>query len=132
MKHTEILTRLEENLSRAYSPYSTVKVAAAVVYEDGGEEKISYGVNVENVSYGLTLCAERNAVGDAVVNGMKSIKAVYLMSNQSDPVLPCGACRQVVTEFMHDADAPVFSSNVSQSKTWQSTLGELLPNRFDL
>jgi cytidine deaminase len=129
---TEIKTALQQMLTRAYSPYSGVKVAAAVVYELEGQQHISYGVNVENVSYGLTVCAERSAISSAIGLGMTKIVALYVMSNQDEPISPCGACRQVVTEFMGEANGPVTCVDESCDKVWESTLGQLLPNRFDL
>ncbi|MFQ3248520.1 cytidine deaminase [Glaciecola sp.] len=128
----EIIQGLKQRLTFSHSPYSGVQVVAAVVYEVEGKECIAYGVNVENVSYGLTVCAERSAISMAVTNGMTSITALYVMSNQSDPISPCGACRQVVTEFMQDEQAPVLCVNEALNKEWKSTLGHLLPNRFDL
>lgn len=132
MNKTDIKTQLKETLTKAYSPYSKVKVAAAVEYEVDGESRIAYGVNVENVSYGLTVCAERSAISSAIVDGMKKIKAVYVMSNQASPISPCGACRQVITEFMDSPHGPVECVNEALDKAWLSTLGDLLPNRFDL
>ncbi len=128
----EIMQGLTQHLSYSHSPYSGVQVVAAVVYEVNDEERVAFGVNIENVSYGLTVCAERSAISAAVIDGMQSIKALYVMSNQPDPISPCGACRQVVTEFMQDKNAPVLCVNKALSKHWNSTLGELLPNRFDL
>jgi cytidine deaminase len=128
----EIIEGLSQHLRRSHSPYSGVQVSAAVVYETNGEEQVAYGVNVENVSYGLTVCAERSAISSAVTNGMQFIKALYVMSNQTDPISPCGACRQVVTEFMQDPTAPVLCVNKTLSKNWESNLGDLLPNRFNL
>lgn len=131
-KKQEIIQGLKQHLSHSHSPYSGVQVSAAVLYDIEGEERIAYGVNVENVSFGLTVCAERSAISTAVTDGMQSIKALYVMSNQAEPISPCGACRQVVTEFMQNANAPVLCVNEGMSKDWQSTLGELLPNRFAL
>jgi cytidine deaminase len=128
----EIIQGLKQRISHSHSPYSGVQVVAAVVYEVEGKERIAYGVNVENVSYGLTVCAERSAISTAVTDGMKSITALYVMSNQADPISPCGACRQVVTEFMRDEQAPVLCVNEALSQDWKSTLGQLLPNRFNL
>ncbi|MFT4654017.1 MAG: cytidine deaminase [Kangiellaceae bacterium] len=132
MDNTSIKAQLKSTLKRAYSPYSTVKVAAAVEYEVDGQSRVAFGVNVENVSYGLTICAERSAISNAIVDGMTKVSAVYVMSNQKTPISPCGACRQVLTEFMHSADGPVECVNETLDKTWSSTLGDLLPNRFDL
>jgi cytidine deaminase len=127
-----IVEGLKARLAHSHSPYSGVQVVAAVEYEVAGEKRIAYGVNVENVSYGLTVCAERSAISTAVTDGMKGITALYVMSNQADPISPCGACRQVVTEFMQDPQAPVLCVNQAQDKDWHSTMGELLPNRFNL
>jgi cytidine deaminase len=123
---------LQTSLTRAYSPYSKVKVAAAVEYEVDGETRIAYGVNVENVSYGLTVCAERSAISNAIIDGMTSITAVSVMSNQASPISPCGACRQVLSEFMKHEHGPVLCVTEDLQKEWRSTLGQLLPNRFDL
>jgi cytidine deaminase len=127
-----ILDQLRDLLPKSHSPYSQVQVAAAVAFEIAGETKIAYGVNVENVSYGLTVCAERSAVSAAIANGMTSITALYVMSNQAQPISPCGACRQVVTEFMADTQAPVLCVNQARDREWTSELGDLLPNRFAL
>lgn len=128
----EIIAGLKQRLGNSHSPYSGVQVVAAVVYHVNDEQRVAYGVNVENVSYGLTVCAERSAISTAVTDGMSSINALYVMSNQAEPISPCGACRQVVTEFMQDSSAPVLCVNETLSKVWHSTLGSLLPNRFDL
>lgn len=128
----EITNHLRDLLCKSHSPYSKVQVAAAVLYNVDDEMRIAYGVNVENVSYGLTLCAERSAIAAAIAGGMTTIDALYVMSNQTQAISPCGACRQVVTEFMGAPSAPVLCINERQDQRWQSTLGELLPNRFDL
>lgn len=132
MSKTDIIDTLHQKLAHSHSPYSQVQVAAAVEYEVAGERRVAYGVNVENVSYGLTVCAERSAISAAVVDGMQHILSLYVLSNQANPISPCGACRQVVTEFMQQSDAPVLCINQAGNKQWHSTLGELLPNRFDL
>ena len=112
-------------LSRAYAPYSGVFVAAAVL-DDNGE--IHIGVNVENASYGLTICAERNAIANAVSNGMKKIAAILIVSNKG-AIAPCGACRQVIWEFV-DNDAPVFLADCDGIKK-KTTIAGLLPEAFD-
>lgn len=132
MNKEQILKKLEETLNNAYSPYSGVKVAAAIEYELDGETHVEFGVNVENVSYGLTVCAERSAISGAVTKGMKSIKSLYVMSNQPTPISPCGACRQVVTEFMSESNNPVLCITQDHTKQWESTIGQLLPNSFNL
>lgn len=132
MNQIKIIEQLQKILKNAHCPYSGIQVAAAVEYEIEGETHVAYGVNVENVSYGLTICAERSAISNAVVNGMKYIKSLYVMSNQSEAISPCGACRQVVCEFMDDPSNSVVCINQTLDKKWISTMGELLPNRFDL
>ena len=108
---------------KAYVPYSHFHVGAALLCEDGA---IISGVNVENRSYGLTICAERNAICQAVAKGHKKFKAIAISTPDSvEPVGPCGACRQVMGEFM-PADTPVRFAG-SGPKQVNATLGELLP-----
>jgi len=80
----------------AYSPYSLVKIGAAVLTSDGS---IFTGANVENASYGLTCCAERTAIFKAVSEGKKRIVAIAVVGKSEDYTRPCGACRQVMVEF---------------------------------
>jgi len=84
----------------AYCPYSNFRVGAAVLTRDGN---ISSGCNVENASYGLSICAERNAIFQAVARGHPQIRALVLYTPTAKPVTPCGACRQVLAEFGGDA-----------------------------
>lgn len=111
--------------SHAYAPYSRFAVGAAVLFEDGA---ISAGANVENASYGLGVCAERNAVAAGVVAGHGRLRAVLVLSASAQPVPPCGACRQVLAEFA-DVDVPVQSRTVAGAHRTH-TVGELLPEAF--
>lgn len=80
----------------AYAPYSDFKVGAALL---GADEEIITGCNVENISYGLTNCAERVAIGAAVARGIRSFGKVAVVADTAQPISPCGACRQVLAEF---------------------------------
>jgi homotetrameric cytidine deaminase len=113
---------------RAYAPYSHFKVGAAVMLEGGA---IVTGVNVENASYGLTVCAERHAIAAAVAAGAGpgDIEAVAIVTAAPHPTPPCGACRQVLAEFA-GADVPVIMRNLEDDRVERHTLGELLPLAF--
>jgi len=106
---------------QAYAPYSKFAVGAALLGENG---QIFPGVNVENLSYGLTLCAERVAVGGAVAAGIKHFKAIAIAADTEQPISPCGACRQVLAEF--NPNLPILSVNLhGLAERWN--LGDLLP-----
>lgn len=108
---------------RSYSPYSHFRVGAALLCEDG---TLICGTNVENRSYGLTICAERSAIVRAIAEGKKGFAAIAIATPDADyPVGPCGACRQVLGEFM-DAAAPVVFGSAGDSLV-TSSVGELLP-----
>ncbi|MFT3709792.1 MAG: cytidine deaminase [Archangium sp.] len=109
---------------KAYAPYSKFQVGAALLCTDGS---IVPGCNVENASYGLTVCAERNAIARSVIE-QKKIAAVAIVVDSREPTPPCGMCRQVIAEFCDDA-TPIASRTVS-GKEAQWTLGELLPHAF--
>ena len=111
---------------QAYAPYSHFTVGAAVQTADG--RRFS-GVNVENASYGLTICAERAAVFAAVAAGAKRIAAVAVSGPDGATTPPCGACRQVLAEF-GAADVPLSYARADGDWT-DTTLGELLPAAFD-
>lgn len=109
---------------RAYAPYSKFQVGAVILCDDGS---ISAGCNVENASYGLTVCAERNAVGAMALGGKKPV-AVAIVVDSREPTPPCGMCRQVLAEFGAPS-LPVASRTVSGVvANW--TIAELLPHAF--
>ncbi len=110
---------------RAYAPYSGFAVGAAALFEDGA---VTQGANVENASYALGVCAERNAVAAGVLGGHGRLRAVLVFSASGRPVPPCGACRQVLAEFA-GAELPVQSRTMGGARMTH-TLGALLPEAF--
>lgn len=108
----------------AYAPYSHYTVGAAVVAKSG---KIYTGSNVENASYGLTVCAERNAIFKGVTEGEREFVALAVVTANGGS--PCGACRQVAFEFMHP-DAPVYLADEDLRATREFLLGALLADGF--
>jgi cytidine deaminase len=122
----QMIAAAREAAANAYCPYSRFRVGAAVLTSRG---EIFAGCNVENASYGLTICAERSAIFQAVAkSGEKlAIRAVVVFTPTSEPTAPCGACRQVINEFGPDAevlsvsDAPLVVTR---------RLSELLPDAF--
>ena len=105
----------------AYSPYSHFKVGAAIITKEG---KIFTGCNVENSSYGLTICAERVAVFKAVSEGYRDFEAIAIAGAGSKPTFPCGACRQVLAEF--NEKMKIYVNN--GKKIYEIT--DLLPHSF--
>jgi cytidine deaminase len=112
---------------RAHAPYSGFPVGAAVLGESG---TIHVGVNVENASYGLSICAERSAIFRAVAEGERKIRAVCVYTATRAPVTPCGACRQVIHEL--GPDALILCCCDDERSERQYALRELLPEAFRL
>jgi cytidine deaminase len=120
-----LLRIAREARRRAYAPYSKYKVGAALL---GASGRVYPGCNVENASYGLCLCAERNAFGSGVAAGDRRFIAIAITASGPDPVPPCGMCRQVIAELMAPS-APVIAENQRRRRTtW--TAAELLPDAF--
>ena len=107
---------------KAYSPYSKFKVGAALLTKNG---KVFTGCNIENVSYGMTICAERVAIFKAVSEGYTKFEAIAVSASSNDPIYPCGACRQVLAEF--NPKIEVFVNHDEKSYP----LFDLLPKSFD-
>ena len=125
----ELFQIAKDVVEHSYSPYSKFPVGAAVLYEDGSIYK---GVNVENSSLGLTLCAERNAISTAIAQGQKGkIEAIAIYAPKEKMCAPCGACRQWIWEFSNNGNTRiVIESNVGG--IYETTIKELLPLGFNL
>ncbi len=109
--------------SAAYAPYSSFKVGAALETEDGA---IFVGCNVENASYGVSMCAERMALGAAISAGQRRFRRIVIVSDSDPPAAPCGACRQALIEF--GADLIVDGIGPRKAERWM--LKDLLPSSF--
>ena len=105
IKLMELAKEASEN---AYAPFSKFKVGACVLTSSGKTYK---GCNFENSSYGLTICAERNAIGTAIADGETKIKAIAIYSPNTDNCMPCGACRQVIHEFKMDEGTEIVTKD---------------------
>lgn len=127
MTYEEMIKLAEDASKNAYVPYSKFPVGACVLAESG---KIYTGCNFENASFGLTICAERNAVGTAIANGEKKIKAVAIFSPNMQNCTPCGACRQVLSEFKSSEGLDVITTCNEGIRV--HTIDELLPEGFVL
>ena len=119
----ELLKKAKDATKHSYAPYSNFHVGAAILTRDNN---IYTGTNIENASYGLTICAERVAVFKAVSNGEREFKAIVIYAEGEMPY-PCGACRQVLAEF-DNGDMEVIVTNGEKIEKY--TLRELLPKTF--
>jgi cytidine deaminase len=108
---------------QAYAPYSHFRVGAAIEADNGA---VFVGCNVENASYGLTICAERAAVAAAVGAGVRHIRRAVVVTDSDPPAAPCGACRQVLSEFGPD----MLVEAVGPERTSRWSMRELLPAAF--
>ncbi|MDR3543717.1 MAG: cytidine deaminase [Desulfosporosinus sp.] len=120
----KLINQAQAAYLQAYVPYSHYPVGAAVLFSSG---VIYCGCNVENASYGLTVCAERNAIFQAVAQGERELKGIAIAVPTEAFPAPCGACRQVIREFAEDC--PVILINGS-GQTRETSLRTLLPDAF--
>ncbi len=127
MDYQILLDKAKEVSKNSYSPYSRFAVGACVV---GASGNIYEGCNFENSSYGLTICAERNAIGSAIAAGEKEITAVAIYSPNSKDCLPCGACRQVISDFSSKEGIDIITEG--ENGPIVRNFNELLPERFRL
>ena len=118
-----VIARAREAMAHAYAPYSEFRVGAAIEAEDG---RVFGGCNVESASYGLTICAERMAIGAAVSAGARRFRRVVVTTEVDPPAAPCGACRQLLAEF--GLDTEVIAVGPGSERRWR--LKELLPDAF--
>ena len=125
----KLYARARSASDNAYSPYSGARVGACVMDENGN---IYSGCNVENASYGLTQCAERNALAAAIAAGMKpgSAHALLIYATGFDTLAPCGACRQVMSELLAEDAVVVSCRGENDYRSWP--ISELLPHPFAL
>ena len=122
----ELRRRARSAAAHAYAPYSRFRVGAAVLTDAA----MHSGANVENASYGLSICAERNAIFQAVANGARRIDAICIYTPTGAAVTPCGACLQVLSEF--GAEALIVCCTDDDAAERRYALAELLPATFRL
>ena len=127
MEHsdTELIKAATDVRENAYAPFSEFKVGSALETDDG---QIIVGSNVESASYGLTVCAERVAVWNAISQGKRKIKRIAVVADTESLTPPCGVCRQIIWEF--GGDIPVLLANL-KGKTETVQMRDLLPRAFD-
>ena len=130
LNEKEILDLIEEAIEtskKAYVKYSEFPVGAVLIDENNKKFK---GVNFENASYGLSICAERNVIGTAVTEGMRKIKTLIVTGDTEGPISPCGACRQVILEFADENTVIILSNYKKDYKI--VGIDDLLPYSFKL
>lgn len=119
-----LIAAAKQAAERAYCPYSNFPVGAALLTESGA---VFSACNVENASYGLTICAECNAVFHMVASGQRQFRVLVMYTPTQEPAQPCGACRQVMSEFGADA---LFISVCNGPGSFRARLSDLLPGAF--
>ncbi|MCK4653156.1 MAG: cytidine deaminase [Candidatus Cloacimonetes bacterium] len=125
MTKSDLIDKAKQASENAYAPYSKFKVGVALLTKSG---KVYTGCNVENSSYGLSNCAERTAIFKAVSDGEKKFKEMVVYANTDKLFTPCGACRQVISEFSSNMKITI----VSAKEILETTIGDLLPHEFHL
>jgi cytidine deaminase len=123
-----LLEQARSARKRAYAPYSRFAVGAALLAEDG---TVVAACNVENASYEVSTCAEQAAVAAAIVKGHRRFVGIAVASSGGSPMAPCGACRQVLYEFVSPGDLVVLAVGESADAVLRTTLGELFPHGFE-
>ncbi|MEK6760550.1 MAG: cytidine deaminase [Nanoarchaeota archaeon] len=133
-KYQDLVKEAEKARESAYNPYSKFYVGAALLSKHG---TVITGANVENASYGLTLCAERSALARANVKDVRALETIAISTrgetfDVKEPTMPCGACRQWIYEFaqISDRDIEIISASTNREKIVIAKISELLPNAF--
>ncbi len=121
MDKKDLISEAARARGNAYAPYSKFSVGAALLTRSG---KVFRGVNVENASFGMTICAERAAVVSAVTAGERDFTSIAIVTDSLEPAVPCGACRQVLAEFNRSIE---IWSAITSGKEQRFTLADLLP-----
>ncbi len=121
-----LLDLAQEARARSYSPYSNYAVGAALLCADG---TVYQGCNIENASFGDTVCAERCAMFKAVYDGKREFTAIAVIGSGESPAFPCGICRQVMAEFC-EKEFLIITANCDRTAVSTDTLAELLPHSF--
>ena len=127
MDYESLVNLANKVRQNAYAPYSKFHVGAALISNSG---KVYTGVNIENSSFGATICAERTAIVKAISEGEKKIKTLAISSDSENYTFPCGICRQVILEFAAEDLVIICSNNKGEYKVY--SLDDLLPNSFVL
>lgn len=125
MTHQELIAEAKKALKYAYVPYSHFQVGAALQAKSG---KIYTGCNIENASYGATICAERTAISKAISEGETEFESIAVVSSSNEHTYPCGICRQVLAEFMPNGEV-IFDNG---KEILILAVSELLPYKFEL
>lgn len=125
MEKEQLMNLAKEGREKAYVPYSKFKVGAALLTANG---KVYKGCNIENSGYSMTNCAERTAMFKAVSEGERDFAAIAIVADTDGPCSPCGACRQVISEFCAP-EMPVYLTNM-KGDVQETTVAELLPGAF--
>jgi cytidine deaminase len=127
-----LIAAAESAMGHAHAPHSNFNVGAALLFDDGRGERFVAGCNVESDVYGLTICAERNAVFAAVAQGRGHPRAMAVIADTDEPVAPCGACRQVLHESDVERRLRVFLLTSHGDAVRECTTTDLLPEAFAL
>jgi len=129
MTYEELMEKAKEASKNSYSPYSNFPVGACLLASSG---KTYIGTNVENASYGATICAERSAIVNAIVNGEREIEAIAIYGQKMKMCAPCGPCRQVIAEFKSKTKETIVILEGEDGTLKTFSIDELLPLGFEL